>query len=387
VGRPPLPPGTYGEIRAYPVNDGKFRAVTNYRDYDGVTRPVERHGKGRTTAVNRLKEALRDRTRRVAGDEIGADTRMSEVARLWFREIDESDRATRTKRTYRESWDRDVAHRVGRLRIVELTGGAADRVLREIREQVGPASARHAKVVLGGIMGLAVRRDAVKVNPIREIKMERSRKKGRRHDRFRLDPETLPDLQGHMRSSELADRYDLVDFVDLESVLGARIGEALALDWTKVDWDEGSIAIEGTVIRIPGQGLIVQPYTKSEAGMRTLYLAAPMVGRLRARFAESTSRWVFPSSTGTLRDPDNTRRQLRSVFAGTQWEGLHPHAFRRLVATVLDAAGLSAREIADYLGHEKISTTQNDYMERQARGVRAARALGSVLNSHGEKRG
>jgi integrase len=56
------------------------------------------------------------------------------------------------------------------------------------------------------------------------------------------------------------------------------------------------------------------------------------------------------ATRGTLRDPDNTRKRLREVVAGTEWEGLHPHAFRHLVVTRLDASGLSAREIADYLG-------------------------------------
>ena len=55
---------------------------------------------------------------------------------------------------------------------------------------------------------------------------------------------------------------------------------------------------------------------------------------------------------------------------GTPWAGLHPHAFRHLVATRLDRAGL-AREIADYLGHERISMTQDVYMSRQATGVDA----------------
>ena len=52
-----------------------------------------------------------------------------------------------------------------------------------------------------------------------------------------------------------------------------------------------------------------------------------------------------------------------------------PHAFRHLVATRLDQAGLSAREIADYLGHERISMTQDVYMSRQTTGVAAAAAL------------
>jgi hypothetical protein len=52
--------------------------------------------------------------------------------------------------------------------------------------------------------------------------------------------------------------------------LGCRIGELLALDWTKVDEKAGTLAIEGTVIRIPGKGLTVQKHTKSAAGMRTI---------------------------------------------------------------------------------------------------------------------
>jgi hypothetical protein len=72
-----------------------------------------------------------------------------------------------------------------------------------------------------------------------------------------------------------------------------------------------------------------------------------------------------------VRDPDNTRKQLWEVLAGTDWEGLHPHAFRHLVATRLDAAGLTAREIADDLGHERISMTQDLYMSRRAGGSKS----------------
>ena len=84
--------------------------------------------------------------------------------------------------------------------------------------------------------------------------------------------------------------------------------------------------------------------------------------------------WVFPTTAGTLRDPDNTRADLRRTLAGTQWEGLHPHAFRRLVATQLDEAGLTTREIADYLDHEHVSMTQDVFMNRKSVGDSAASA-------------
>jgi integrase len=46
-----------------------------------------------------------------------------------------------------------------------------------------------------------------------------------------------------------------------------------------------------------------------------------------------------------------------------------------LVATRLDAEGTSARDIADYLGHERVSMTQDVYMARRVAGVAASAAL------------
>ncbi|HEY0638125.1 MAG TPA: site-specific integrase [Pseudonocardiaceae bacterium] len=86
---------------------------------------------------------------------------------------------------------------------------------------------------------------------------------------------------------------------------------------------------------------------------------------------------------GTLRDPDNLRKQLRAVVGGTAWEGLHPHAFRHFVATRLDAAGWSAREIADYLGHVRISTTQDEYMDRHVAGDGSTDAMPEILPQSG----
>jgi integrase len=157
--------------------------------------------------------------------------------------------------------------------------------------------------------------------------------------------------------------------------LGCRIAELLALDWPQIDDEAGTLSIEGTVIRVPGSGLVVQDHTKSRAGMRRITPPSWVMELFRNRHRSSHGRWVFPSTRGTLRDPDTTRSQLRKVLRGTRWAGLHPHAFRHLVATRLDAAGLSAREIADYLGHERVSMTQDVYMSRQVSGAAAAAAL------------
>lgn len=59
------------------------------------------------------------------------------------------------------------------------------------------------------------------------------------------------------------------------------------------------------------------------------------------------------------------------------------HVFRKTAATELDRAGLSARQIADQLGHSKVSMTQDRYLGRRAIGTEAAAALDRV---HRERR-
>lgn len=51
------------------------------------------------------------------------------------------------------------------------------------------------------------------------------------------------------------------------------------------------------------------------------------------------------------------------------------HTFRRTTATVLDEAGQSARQIADQLGHARLSLTQDVYMGRGVKNPGAAAAL------------
>ena len=193
---------------------------------------------------------------------------------------------------------------------------------------------------MSGVLGLAVRHDALDANPVREL--SRSRKK-RPQLAVELTDESLAALREHLCASPDAHKHDLVDLVDVLSGLGCRIGELLALDWTKVDQEAGTLCIEGTVIRVPGEGLIVQPHTKSKAGMRTIHPPCWVLGLFRRRHIGALGEWIFPSTRLTLRDPDNTRARLRDIVRGTPWEGLHPHAFRHLV--VICTASTPVRDV------------------------------------------
>jgi integrase len=73
---------------------------------------------------------------------------------------------------------------------------------------------------------------------------------------------------------------------------------------------------------------------------------------------------VFPSTAGTLRDPDNFRARWRAVRDELGVPDATSHSFRKSVATLIDDEGLSARIGADHLGHARVSETQDTYMAR-----------------------
>ena len=86
VARPHLELGTHGRIRVYPDPAG-YRAVCLYRDWDGVTRQVQRQAKSKGAAERALAVALRDRGRSGTGHEITPDTKMAVLAEKWFSDL------------------------------------------------------------------------------------------------------------------------------------------------------------------------------------------------------------------------------------------------------------------------------------------------------------
>ncbi len=76
---------------------------------------------------------------------------------------------------------------------------------------------------------------------------------------------------------------------------------------------------------------------------------------------------MFPDARGGWRDRSNVGKCFREVRAGSDFEWVKTHTYRKTVATLLDQSGASARMIADQLGHSRVSMTQDVYLGRRAR--------------------
>lgn len=375
--RPPLAVGTFGAMNFLVIGKGRVRAQVSFRDFDGRRRSVTRYGRTKAEAERRLRAALRDRDSGLdEGD--SADSRLATVAAAWLAEVDHSDLAVGTKRLYRFVVQSYVMPGVGQLRLREITVPAVDRLLTAVRTSHGAGAAKSTRSVLSGILAEAVRRGALPTNPVREVGSRRG------HRRPAQGPRALTVEEGRQLCERLAAdgeaaRLDLPDLVEFMLGTGVRIGEACAVRWSAVDLDAATVRIDATLIRVPGRGLEIQEFPKTTAGRRTIALPAFVVDLLERRRARMPSAQdmavVFPSPSGRLRDPYNTSSHLRQAFDCAGFDWVSSHVFRKTVATRLDEAGLSARQIADHLGHNRPSLTQDVYMGRGLASPEAATAL------------
>lgn len=408
MGRPPLPVGTFGKVGFFPTAGGEIQARARFRDFDGRTRLVSKTGRSRAAAERALKTELTTRRGPHGTGLLTGASRVTALVDAWL--TTDHGWSTGTERTYRSIIKTSVLPAFGELCLREVTPGRVARALTAISMSSGPGAAKTARACLSGMFALAIVDGAVTANPVRDagVRVARTSRKAPRA----LTAEDTTRLVELFAASERAVALDLPDVVDWMLATGARIGEALALragkadGRTLLDLDTGTWEVAGTVVRVPKQGLIVQPRTKTVAGWRVVALpafAVDLVRRRRAGTSFPDTDLVFPAPVaGTVRDPSNVSGDLRQLLDGFDcaacegtgllpatksggrpvrctegpWSWVTSHTFRKTVATRLEEAGFTPRQVADQLGHANSSMTLDVYFGRHVVSAEAATVLG-----------
>ncbi len=370
--RPVQPLGTYGQIAVKRTGPGRFVASARYRDDDGQYLRITATDSTSQLATNALKAKIADSVSDGERGDLHRNTLLSELAEFWLAEVRISGKqAPQTLDAYEQNLRAVVLPALGKLRLREVTVGRVDRFLKAL-EPEHPTHGRRARVVLGLMMKVAVRHDAIDRNPVRDsAPIPQPRKEVRALDQTQLD--ALRDaVRGWRRDEHVyGPRPDgqLADVI--ETILGtsARIGEALALRVGDVDLTASppTVTISGTLVPRAGHGLTRQSHPKHSKHWRIIavpsYTAAALRTRIASLGAVPADHPVFATRNGTFITPNNLCRQLRAVLAAADLpasldlDNLIPHVLRETVATTIDAAASSALA-AELLGHSSTLITE-----------------------------
>jgi integrase len=377
--RKALEPGEWGSVSTARVEaDGavRFRSRVRYRGTDGRLRQVERWGSSSAAAQRAVAEALEELTASASSTLTGRDT-LDEAIRQWMADLEQLERMGQrspgTLQTYRRQCEGHVSPGLGGLRLTQVTTPVVDRFLVDLHERVGSATARTARAVISGAMGRAVREGAIRFNPTREVR--RLKSTPRRRPRALTEEERAAWFLAIARDPKATSR-DLPDLCAFMLATGLRIGEVLAVVWSEVNLLHGTVEVTSTLLRVTGRGLIRKP-TKTDAGQRVLVLPTWCVTMLRRRAAIGVGpeEPVFGTVDGGFREPRTVSRWLFQVREANGMEWVTTHTWRKTTASVLDGSGITARMIADQLGHSRVSMTQDVYLGRGAVDPRVVAAL------------
>ncbi len=274
----------------------QWLAAVWVRGLDGRRRLVQARRPGRREAELALEERLAQR--RPLGFR-GAEPNMTvqELGEYWMRRRREEARAPATGERrgedvgavslqilagYQSALSRIINPRLGGLRLTEARTGVVDEAL--ARVDLCGRTTRVARSVLAQMFAMVLRHDALRSNPMREVR----RAPRRRRAVKALSVEQARELPGLTRSHRdgvardarglllggARRTGDLHDVVLVLLATGMRIGEALALEWADldVDADIACVRVDATLVEprrdaASGQvfvaGLHRQPMTKT----------------------------------------------------------------------------------------------------------------------------
>ncbi|WP_125100183.1 site-specific integrase [Leucobacter chromiireducens] len=378
MSRPRNPIGTHGVIKVDEIAPGKVRARTRYRFSDGKLRQVERFSSSKSKAEHALKTALTtieaDR-----GGELRPTTTLRALGQLFLAAKRDAGRSEGTLETYGYAVNAHIGKEIGDMSVAEATPERLQKFLTRIEKENGPGAAKNCRSSLSGMMGLAVRNGAISRNPVRELeRISHRKKKGSEA----IPLAELPGFISKVQNDALLKEWDTVELIEFMLSTGWRVAEACALEVSSVDFKAGTATVDAIAKRLPKIGMQRQLFPKTAASARTTPLPKSTVKLLERRRnrLEGQTALLFPTPLMKLRDPSNTQREIRDRRDDLGYPELSTHSFRKTVATMLDAAGLSARDIAEYLGQANPSITQDIYMAKQTGSKKAAETMQKGLN-------
>ena len=146
---------------------------------------------------------------------------------------------------------------------------------------------------------------------------------------------------------------------------GMRVGEALALRWDDVDFDNMKIYINKNLVTTKESGVIIQNSPKTSASNRVIPMSqSAKTALLKLKEVQPEgSEFIFSTSSRKHLNQRNLSRTFEKV---QQNAGIEPlgslHSLRHTFATRLLSLGEDIKVVSKLLGHSDINITYNTYI-------------------------
>jgi len=151
---------------------------------------------------------------------------------------------------------------------------------------------------------------------------------------------------------------------------GIRLGEACAVRWSDVSWEENTLRIQKTVVRLPRRSdeseaktrlTITRPKTKN--ANRIVMIPAWLAAELKA-LSEKQERdaYILTGTSSRFMDPRTYQYGFKSLLKRLGVEDAKFHILRHTFATMCLRSGVDIKTLSEVLGHSKVQLTLELYV-------------------------
>ena len=354
-------------IKKYTTKNGETRYLfQTYLGIDPTTGKERRTTRRGFKTIKAAKQAERNLLLDV--EENGLPSTQSgksfkEISDLWFENYKTTVKASTAFNT-KQKLDHMIAEYFEGVNVDKITVIFCQSLFIKLSQKYS-MYANYASII-NRILKYAVMLDIIKSNPIDKIIKPKSKEVEKKDNCY-----TKEELNNFLK---LAKKESALFYTLLHTIAytGLRRGEALALKWSDIDFEEKTLSVNRTTAYVDGKQVLQTPKTK--ASKRIIPIDDYTISVLKNWKLEQKKQYfkngvsflkgenlIFTNSYCTMFVPNEFSKKLRKFIKKYNLKPITPHGLRHTHASLLFESGIQPKEISDRLGHNNIQTTLDLY--------------------------
>lgn len=292
------------------------------------------------------------------------DPTFEELAQLWLENYKTTVKPS-TFENVKSKVEKMTEEHFKELKLKKITVAYCQKIVIELSKSY--VLYNHYLSVINRIFKYAVLMDVLNSNPFDKVIKPKSRQTQRKGN-F-LTKEELKEFLKLAQNTSLSYFHPLVH---LMSYTGLRQGEALALKWSDIDFENKRITVDKTAVRIKERQTLQTPKTKNSKRVISIDPATLSIlkswkkDQIKIYFKngkhfEGDENFIFTNQRGEWVHIHNFIRYFKRFIADHKLKPITPHGLRHTHASLLFSAGVEPKNISDRLGHSTVQITLDLY--------------------------
>lgn len=359
-------------IKKYTTKNGETRYL--FQTYLGIDPATGKERRTTRRGFKTMKEAKQaERNLLLDVEENGLPSNQSdgfqdptfeELASLWLENYKTTVKPS-TFENVRSKVEKMTEEHFKEMKLKKITVAYCQRVVIELSKTY--VLYNHYLSVINRIFKYAVLMDILDSNPFDKVIKPKSRQTQRKGNFL-----TKEELKEFLKLAQTATLSYFFPLVHLMSYTGLRQGEALALKWSDIDFENKKITVNKTAVRIEGKQRLQTPKTKNSK--RVISIDPTTLSILKSwkkdqmkiyfkngKHFEGDDNFIFTNQRGDWVHIHNFIRYFKRFIADHKLNPITPHGLRHTHASLLFSAGVEPKNISDRLGHSTVQITLDLY--------------------------